>query len=184
MDAIAVALRQRPIRLRWRFWVALGMVVLAASAANPEWHGSFRSVSTAQRLSAAIALPLSPSEVPAGFRVRSSLPVPGSALSGAVEGYTTTLLGPGAGNRITYLHFGTAAEAKAYVAKVGGKPGAGEFGVGPTCIQAKGQCLAAVGPVVVSGSSHSQCYGSVDDAALERARTLLRAGSSHLRRAT
>jgi hypothetical protein len=183
LDATAVISRQGVVHLRWKLWLVLAFVLAAASVAGREWHESSGGVSTTERLSSAIALPFSPSEVPEGFDVRMRMPVPGSSLSGAVEGYAITLLGPGAQNRITYLRFGTAAEAKAHVAGVRGEPAGGELGGRAICIKAKGQCLAAFGPVVVTGSSHLQCYGSVDAAALERARTLLRAGAVHLRNA-
>lgn len=183
MDATAVIGRQRVVLPSWKLWVVLAVVLAAASVASREWHGSSGGVSTRQRLSSAIALPFAPSEVPDGFSVRMSMPVPGSSLSGAVEGYAITLLGPGAGNRITYLRFGTAGEAEAYLAGVGGEAAGGKLGGRSICVRAEGQCLAAFGPVVVRGSSHSQCYGSVDAVALERARTLLRAGAFHLRSA-
>lgn len=182
MDATAVIGRQQ-VHLRWKLWLVLAVVLPAALVGSRQWHESSGGVSTTERLSSAIARPFSPSEVPEGFSVRVRTPVTPNSLSGAVEGYAITLLGPGAGNRITYLRFGTAAEAKAHVAGVGREPVAGELGGRAICIKAKGQCLAAFGPVVVTGSSHSQCYGSVDAAALERARTLLRAGAVHLRHA-
>jgi len=174
--------RQPVVHPRTKSWVVVGLLLLAASVASPPWHETFlRGVSTAERLSSNVALPLSSSEVPAGFLVQSWMPVPRTSLAGSVEGYATTLLGPGAGNQITFLRFGTADEAAAYVAEVRGKPVGDELGGGPVCIQGRGKCLAAFGPVVVTGSSHSQCYGIVDDAALARARELLRAGATHLR---
>lgn len=182
MDATAVIGRQRVLLTSWKLWLVLA-AVLPASVASRQWQGLSGGVATTERLSSAVALPFSRSEVPEGFTVRMRMPVLGGSLSGAVEGYTTILLGPGAGNRITYLRFGTAAEAKAYVAGVGGEPAGGKLGGRPICLRAEGQCLAALGPVVVRGSSHSQCYGSVDAEALERARTLLRAGAFHLRNA-
>lgn len=182
MEATMVAVAQRVIHIRRKHWVSLALVVIAASAANSEWYGSLPNASTAARFSPTVALPLSRSEVPAGFRVRNWMPVPRDSLSGALEGYTTTLIGVGTGNRITYLRFATAAEGRAYLADVGGKlTSGGEPGREATCIQEKSQCLAAFGPVVVSGSSHSQCHGAMDGAALARARTLLRAGAAHLR---
>lgn len=183
MDATAVIGRQRVVHLPWKLWLVLAVVLPAALVASREWRGSSGSVSTTERLSSSIALPFSPYEVPEGFSVRMRMPVGRSSLSGAVEGHAITLLGPGAGNRITYLRFGSAAEAKAHVAGVGGEPAGGELGGRAICMKAKGQCFAAIGPVVVRGSSHSQCYGSVDSVAMERARTLLRAGAVHLRHA-
>ena len=183
MDATAVIGRQGVVHPRWKLWLVLAVVLPAASVASRQWYASSGGVSTTQRLSSAIALPFSASEVPEGFSVRMRIPVTRSSLSGAVEGYAITLLGPGAGNRITYLRFDNAAEAKAYVAGVGGEPAGGELGGRAICMKAKGQCLAAFGPVVVRGSSHSQCYGSVDSVAMERARTLLHAGAVHLRNA-
>jgi hypothetical protein len=102
--------RQPVVHLRTKVWVVVALLLSAASVASHPWNGSFRSVSPAERLSSSIALPLSPSEVPPGYLVQSWMPVPRASLLGAVEGYATTLLGPGAGNRITLLRFRTAAE--------------------------------------------------------------------------